>query len=294
MTNKAHEHLSALGFSDYEIKAYVSLLGKGPMNGYQLAKVSGIPRPNIYAVLGRLETRGAVAKTSVDGAVEYQAFPAEEMLNRLAHSFHSDVSLAKSALKDLDAPSDSPLAWNLRGHDELLAKAERMIRAAKKQILIGVWPQEAGRLAAAMADALKRGVKLTVLCLHGCEQECGGCAGRLYRYPLADGDAKERCLIVATDGPHTLIGQIGADGDAVAAHSSTDVLAGVAEQYILNAIAVAEIVRSLGPRLLSVVDGDAMSALRGAGLALQQHTWFDRVCDTFVTTSTKKKGRKES
>jgi hypothetical protein len=293
MTSKAHAHLAALGFSDYEIKAYVTLLAKGAMNGYQLAKASGIPRPNIYTVLERLERRGAVAGSSVDGVAEYHALPAEEMLNRLAHSFHSDVALAKSSLKDLNADEDHPLAWNLRGYDAVISKADSMIRAAKGHVLIGLWPQEAGRLSAALSAALAADVRPTVLCLHGCEQDCGGCAGRIYRYPIGPGESTGRSLVLTTDGDQTLVAQFGEDGSAVAAHSSTEVLATVANQYVLNAIAVAEIVRSLGPRMLSIIDPEAMTALRAAGLAVGQTSWFDRLCGA-LAKSPKKKGRKES
>jgi HTH-type transcriptional regulator, sugar sensing transcriptional regulator len=291
MQTKTQKHLSALGFSDYEIKAYVTLLAKGPLNGYQLAKTSGIPRPNIYSVLERLTERGAVTEASADGATEFQALPAEEMLNRLSHAFQSDISHAKSALKDLSPAAQSPLAWNLKGYDPLISKAERMIRAARKHILIGLWPQEAGRLNAALADAMRRGVKPTVLCMFGCEQECGGCAGRIYRYPLGRDGSSRRALVLTTDTHQTLIGQVEPDGDAVAAHSTTEVLASLTTQYILNAIAVAEIVRSLGPKMLSIVDAEAMTALRSAGLSVDEASWFDRICGTLKMPQDKK-GRK--
>ena len=292
MSSKANSHLSALGFSDYEIKAYITLLAKGPMNGYQLAKVSGVPRPNVYSVLERLTERGAVAQSSSGEASLYQALPAEEMLNRLAHSFHADISSAKAALKDLNPAADHPLAWNLKGDDAILAKADRMIRAAKKHVLIGLWPQEAGRLAGALGAALAAGITPTVLCLHGCEQECGGCAGRIYRYPIGEEQTEGRSLVLTTDGDQTLVAQFDGAGASVAAHSTTAVLASVANQYVLNAIAVAEIVRSLGPRMLSIIDPEAMTALRAAGLSVGETTWFDRLCGALAIPKQKSRRKK--
>src|SRR6266542_3193328 len=50
--------LQQLGFSEYEARAYLALLQRNPLNGYELAKVSGLPRANVYAVLQKLEDRG--------------------------------------------------------------------------------------------------------------------------------------------------------------------------------------------------------------------------------------------
>jgi len=43
MGNDPIEKLIALGFSEYEAKAYVALLRENPVTGYQLSKLSGVP-----------------------------------------------------------------------------------------------------------------------------------------------------------------------------------------------------------------------------------------------------------
>ena len=53
------DKLVAIGFSEYEAKAYAALLRENPVTGYQLAKISSVPRSMIYEVLGKLTTRGA-------------------------------------------------------------------------------------------------------------------------------------------------------------------------------------------------------------------------------------------
>lgn len=44
-----------LGLSQYEITAYLSLVGRHPVNGSQLSRFSGIPRARIYDVLRSLK-----------------------------------------------------------------------------------------------------------------------------------------------------------------------------------------------------------------------------------------------
>ena len=54
--------LQRLGFGDYEARAYTALLQRSPMTGYEIAKLSRIPRANVYDILprsGRAWRRGA-------------------------------------------------------------------------------------------------------------------------------------------------------------------------------------------------------------------------------------------
>ena len=50
--------LLELGFGENEARAYLTLLQLGPASGYELAKASGIPRPNIYKTAFPLAAAG--------------------------------------------------------------------------------------------------------------------------------------------------------------------------------------------------------------------------------------------
>ena len=51
---KIIQQLQNLDFTQYEAKAYLSLLRRGRISGYELAKNSGVPASKIYQVLNRL------------------------------------------------------------------------------------------------------------------------------------------------------------------------------------------------------------------------------------------------
>jgi len=53
-------YLQALGFSQYEARAYCGLLQKSPANGHEVAKTAGIPTSKVYETLERLAQKGAV------------------------------------------------------------------------------------------------------------------------------------------------------------------------------------------------------------------------------------------
>lgn len=57
-----------LGLSSQEARVYVSLLQQPSATGYELARVSGLPRANVYQVLSGLLTKNAIQLVSNDPA----------------------------------------------------------------------------------------------------------------------------------------------------------------------------------------------------------------------------------
>ena len=90
MPNSAVAGLVAIGFSEYEAKAYVSLLQKSPVSGYELSKLSGVPRSMIYEVAGKLTARGAAMTLRAGGSTKYAPVPAAEYLD-LLHREHEEL-----------------------------------------------------------------------------------------------------------------------------------------------------------------------------------------------------------
>ncbi|HEY65351.1 MAG TPA: TrmB family transcriptional regulator, partial [Caldilineae bacterium] len=117
------ERLQVLGFSEYEAKAYVALLRKSPVTGYELSKLSGVPRSMIYEVLGRLASRGAVLSTMADGARRYMPVPADELLDRLYERFRTQVETVRRELDGLTPGGELDYVWNLVGYDHVIARA---------------------------------------------------------------------------------------------------------------------------------------------------------------------------
>jgi hypothetical protein len=164
----------------------------------------------------------------------------------------------------------------VQGYEAVLARAEALVDAAKERLVVGVWAEESRRLSDAFARAQARGVPLTTLCIQGCPDECGGCRGRIYRYPLAAG-ASARWLVLVGDDAQLLAGQVSTDGHASAALTTLEVIVGTGAQYLRHAIAAAEIVRSVGPRLAELLDDQARQAVEGTGLATGNASWLDRI-----------------
>lgn len=74
--------LTDLGLTQYEAKAYLTLLGRDRYTAGELARSSGIPRQRIYDVLGSLTERGLV-RTLPGQVVRYAAVDPSAAVNRL-------------------------------------------------------------------------------------------------------------------------------------------------------------------------------------------------------------------
>lgn len=240
--------LQELGFTEYEARAYTTLIDAGELSGYELAKESGIPRANVYAVLDKLLQRGAAQRLQHTGGQRYSAIPPNQLLRGIEASQKRALVAAGHALAQRPQQREPVAVFNL--HDgELLAKAQQLIDACEKTVLIAVQPQEAALLAEPIRMARERGVTVTTLCLQACEHECGGCQGEIHRVQLAPGDGV-RWLVLVTDRSMTLIGQLGAtavDGVVTEQRLVTE----LAAAYILQNLALAV----LGGELAGRVDG---------------------------------------
>src|SRR3954467_6871650 len=84
--------LQQLGFSEYESRAYLALLQRNPLNGYELAKLSRLPRANIYAVLQKLEERGAIVRLDQLNGMRYAPIAPTELTQRVATRFQQTLN----------------------------------------------------------------------------------------------------------------------------------------------------------------------------------------------------------
>lgn len=271
--NTAIEHLQQLGFTQYEAQAYVSLLAHSPANGYELAKASGIPRANIYAVLSKLEEKGAVLRVDNPAGTQYAPVEPDELLAHLKQHFQGSLELADRALKDIQCCDRQETILNTHGYPVLLDHARTMIAAARQNLSLGIWPDEAQALSSEVQQAHDRGVHITTLCLAGCAKPCGGCQGNLHRYPLAP-NASARWLVLVPDGEEVLAGEIQPQENTHAVRTRQKMLVNLAAGYIRHSIALAAILDNLDDRLETLLDTNTKNALASLHA---QGDWFEEM-----------------
>lgn len=249
-----------MGFGEYEARAYAALLRRSPLNGYELAKSSGVPRPNIYPVLQRLEQRAAVLRLDTPTGTRYTPVPPVQLLQRLGSRFQTVLDSAERSLEKIGNAAEQESVWNARGYSTLLEHARTLVDATQHELLVALWPQEAKALAPSSAVAMGRGVAMTTLCLAACPTECGHCYGQVFRYATIP-ELPTRGLLVVSDSSAVLAGQVGPGEEGVAVLTRQHLLVQLASSYIRCSIALAVVLNDLGPRLGSLLGTQTRSLL---------------------------------
>lgn len=252
----SEQHLVALGFSEYEARAYVGLARYGPMTGYELAKQTGLPRANVYGVLRRLEERGVVVRASTPEGQRYAAVPPEQVVDRLSSQLLRQLEAARAALGRLGSARQDSFLWNLQGRAAVLEHAHQQIQAGRRTLWIANSPAEAAELAHSVQTAQDRGVRVETLCLDGCPQECGGCRGVVYRYRVPP-EREGRWLVVVRDDVELLAAEMDPDGQAEGVRTQNRLFVQLVTWYMRYSIALAR-------------------ALEEAGVARDRMAWPDR------------------
>lgn len=266
--NSVIELLQQLGFSEYETKTYVALLQQHPLNGYALAKVSGVPRANIYAVLQKLEERGAVVAVNVAAGVVYSPIPPDDLIRQLSGYLNRVLATAQRKLEVLAVPVTQTYVQNVQGSDRLLEHASDLIDAAGERLLIALWAPEAAALAMALSQAEQRGVVIQMLCCQACPQECGNCQGNVYRYRITP-DAHG--LIVIQDGYEMLVGTTGEQSTAIRTRQSS--LIEMTTWYLRHSIILAALLTDHRDSLETRLRPETRQLLRvvGEGVSWLEH-----------------------
>jgi predicted transcriptional regulator len=274
--------LTDLGFGEYEARAYVALLQHNPINGYELARQSGVPRGSIYGALARLEERGAAVRLEAAEGTRYAPAAPDQLLQGMAARFQHTLGNVERQLAALAAPAGSEHVWNASGYAALLEHARMLVDGAERALLLALWPQESLALAERTQDALARGVQIRTLCLAACAQECGKCRGHIYRYDVLPARDR-RGLLIVRDETELLAGEITATGsrapaeDAQAIRTRQPLLVDLAAGYIRHSIMLALVLADLGPQLAEALGPETrarLEALDPDGLA---GGWLERL-----------------
>jgi sugar-specific transcriptional regulator TrmB len=252
MSDDPIDKLVQIGFSEYEAKAYMALLRESPVTGYQLAKLSGVPRSMVYEVVGKLTARGAAMTLRQEGSTKYAPVAAEEFLDQLQREQEELIGSLKDDLLDLEPASDLEYVWNIEGHDNVMAKAEEMIDQAQERIYVALLPATFPALRPTLEEAIERGVRVVIYTTGDLDLP----GGRVIVSPMPE-KAQERLeglwLIVVIDGEEALIGELLTKNQARASWTGSPLFVFVAEHHLRTDLYLPQVLALLGDRALDVI-----------------------------------------
>jgi len=157
-----YSNLKELGFSQYEATCYMALVGNHPVNGSQLSKISGIARSRIYDVLRNLISKGYVIEVN---AGLYAPLPSDELVRRLKRSFDSNIEAFEDQIAQSGQTDNFEFVWSITGYENVMDKALEMIKHAKKEIYVRLFPKAGRYLDEWLSAADQRGVHIRYIAM---------------------------------------------------------------------------------------------------------------------------------
>ncbi|MCD2187901.1 TrmB family transcriptional regulator [Actinomycetospora soli] len=243
------DELGRLGMSGYEAKAYVALVAAGtPLNGYEVAKRSGVPRSTVYETLGKLVARGAAYEVRVgESGVGYLSLPPSALLDRMRRDFDASIDALADALPQIAAPPQVRIVHTLTDREALLARAEDVVGAARDDLFLSGWPSEIEPLKSAARRADDDGVDVSVVSFGEDPEPVGRTTVHRYSSPeVVLENLGCRLLVVAADREQAVIGGVIGD-DAWGVFTDDPAVVLVAVEYVRHDIALHLVAEKLAP-----------------------------------------------
>lgn len=238
-TDRALELLKDAGLSGYEAKAYLALLAaREPMNGYEVAKASGVPRSTVYETLGKLVARGAAFEVAGESEnVAYVPLPSDALIGRLRRQTNETIVGLENTLPSIGKVLAARVVQHLTGRDEVVTRAIDVIESARRTLWLSIWPQEADAFVAAVDAAVARGVDVFTIA-YGDITIAGRVFAHSYSSPEVVRERLEcRLSIIVADHEQATIG--GVTSDAVWGMWSDDrAVALLAAEHVRHDIAL--------------------------------------------------------
>ncbi|HEX3956543.1 MAG TPA: helix-turn-helix domain-containing protein [Trebonia sp.] len=244
------EELQRLGMSGYEAKAYVALVAAGsPLNGYEVAKRSGVPRSTVYETLAKLVTRGAAyeVRTGDGKGGGYISLPPNVLLDRMRRDFDQSVDALRGSIAEIAAPPEVRLVHNLSDRASLIARAEDVIAAARKDVFLSAWPSELESLKPSARRAEADGIDVSVVVFGEDPEPVGQTTPHRFSTPeVVLENLGCRLLVVCADREQAVIGGV-VNGDAWGVYTDDPAIVLVAVEYVRHDIAMHLIAEKFAP-----------------------------------------------
>lgn len=252
-----------LGFTEYEAKAYLTLCQSSPATAYEVSKIAGLAKANVYQALEGLAQRGAVQPVSA-APVKYVPVEPSRLLGQIAKSTTAQCKQLADKLNHTKIVDGTDYVWMLNGDENIHIKIDEMIHRARKHIWIKAPQHLLERHTVALKRAAKRGIKM-VMVLFG-PPDCltrfaFGTSSRVYLHEgsgVMIGPAPQ-LVTITIDFEEALTASCGESGHGVFTRSLPVVH--LAESLLRHEVYLAEIFQKFGPKIEGVF-GPALFKLR--------------------------------
>ena len=246
------------GFTEYEAKVYLALLGRHPATAYALSRSSGVPHSRIYDIARRLIKKGVVIR--IDSNPErFSPLSPEELVAKLRRDTGRHIGALEKSLRAVRFQPDFDPVWNITERSEALQIAGRLFEGAGKRLYLGAWDPEIHELTDGLKEAENRGVEVFLL-IYG-EAEPG--IGTSYHHSTDALSSRFGVSIDCTvDSEVCISGYLGGEEPCKVVWTRNRGLVQSIEEYIIHDLYLAELQDAFGDEITERY-GRNLSVLRG-------------------------------
>ena len=138
MSEKTRRALKEFGLTEYEAKAYVSLVESGAVAASELSRIASIPYSKIYEIIGNLERKGWVELEQGRPTKYYAKAPSTALessrvrFETTIRSSEADALQELQPLYEKKGVQEKPDIWIVRGQDNILKIRETLGRTRRE------------------------------------------------------------------------------------------------------------------------------------------------------------------
>ncbi|ONK23770.1 TrmB family transcriptional regulator [Bacillus sp. VT-16-64] len=148
-----------IGFSKNEAKAYMALLAKSPLTGYEISKKSGVPRSMVYAVVEKLVAKEAILELRTDPPT-YVPIPVKELVMNRKKQAEETFDFLERELSTIEKPVKVEVIQHLEGRKYILNAMKKLMNDAYEEIWLSLWEEELGDLQTTAETQCKNGKEM--------------------------------------------------------------------------------------------------------------------------------------
>ncbi|KAF5074370.1 TrmB family transcriptional regulator [Acetobacterium wieringae] len=154
------ERLTQFGLTRHEAVIYLTLLAEGDLNGYEVAKTTGISRSNAYTSLASLVEKGG-AYVIEEATIRYTPVAISEFCDNKIRKLQA----ARQELIDtIPRKRDAVEGYiTIKGEGNILNKLRNMILEARERVYISVPGQILETVTPDIKAAIDRGIKMVII-----------------------------------------------------------------------------------------------------------------------------------
>ena len=144
VSEKTRRALKEFGLTEYEAKAYVSLVESGALAASELGRIASIPYSKIYEIIGNLERKGWVELEQGRPSKYYAKAPSTALESSRVRFETTIRSSEADALEELQplyekkGVREKPDIWIVRGQDNILDKIKETLSRTRRELMVAM------------------------------------------------------------------------------------------------------------------------------------------------------------